>query len=204
MRKPTVAALLAVALAVFISLQMSTSQVASAQESPPKAAHSRWHVPNPPDALLMKGPIVLQKGRELTRCWTYYSKDGRSMSSGCAAYFFHSFSRWYVPLPAGGTELHIRINNPQRLKWLTFAAYTGFKPYPWDKSVGVPFGERHLGYTIRRVENARGKTVAWNVFFRLPRAESHYYLDLYTQWKAAPHAGLSFYDTWYTFHVRTF
>jgi hypothetical protein len=41
MWKLTVAASLAVALAVFISLQMSTSQVASAQESPPKAAHSR-------------------------------------------------------------------------------------------------------------------------------------------------------------------
>jgi hypothetical protein len=129
--------------------------------------------------------------------------DGRPLSGGCADYFFHSFSRWYVPLPAGGAELHIRINNPQRLKWLTFAAYTGFKPYPWDKSVGVPFGERHLDYTIRRVQRD-GKTVAWNVFFRLPRAESHYYLDLYTQWKPAPDAGLSFYDTWYTFHVRTF
>jgi hypothetical protein len=195
--KQMVLVAVAVTLAVAVA-SLSSSQSASAQQSHPKAAHSRGHIPSAPDALLMRGPFVLQKGRELTRCWSYYSKDGRFLSGGCADYLF-VVPRQYVPLPAGVIgRLHIRINNPQRLKWLTLDAYTGYVQENYR-----PVGRRHLDYTIRRVVRGDGKP-AWNVFFRLPRAESHYYLDLYAQWKLAPKAGLRFYDTWYTFHVRTF
>ncbi len=126
----------------------------------------------------MKGPIVLQKGRELSRCWDYYSKDGRLLGGVCEDTLF-LVPRQYVPLPAGETGLRIRINNPQRLQRLEFSVFTG---YSW-KAYG-PIGKgRHLDYTLRRVERG-GKTYAWNVFFRLPRPESHYYLSLWTQWSS--------------------
>jgi hypothetical protein len=195
--KQMVLVAVAVTLAVAVA-SLSSSQSASAQQSHPKAAHSRGHIPSAPDALLMRGPFVLQKGRELTRCWSYYSKDGRFLSGGCADYLF-VVPRQYVPLPAGVIgRLHIRINNPQRLKWLTLDAYTRY-----DRETYWPTGRRRLDYTIRRVVRGDGK-LAWDVSFRLPRPKSHYYLSLYTQWKIKPEVGVRFHDTLYTFHVRTF
>lgn len=194
----------AVAVAVLATLLVVTSsqgvlaQGTRGQEGPrsvPKTA-------NPPDALLMKGPIVLQKGRELSRCWDYYPKEKGSTVwwSVCEDTLF-LVPRRYVPLPRrlGETGLHIRINNSQRLQRLWFQAYTGY-----SRKAYAPIGKgRRLDYTIRRVERG-GKPVAWDVFFRLPPPESHYYLSLGAKWKLAPKTGIVFHDTWYSFHVRTF
>jgi hypothetical protein len=192
------ATLLVVTSSQRVSAQVTRGQEGTAGSSFPKTA-------NPPDALLMKGPIVLQKGRELTRCWDYYSKDGKLLGAVCEDFFFYSPPRMYVPLPAGETGLHIRINNPQRLQKLSFDAYTGYKPYPRYPSAGELVGKGYgLKPTLVKSVVRDGKRVAWNVFFRLPRPESHYYLSLWTQWKRAPKTGIVFHDTWYTFHVRTF
>jgi hypothetical protein len=62
---------LAVAVALLASLVVTSSQSVSAQGTRGQegtAVSSFPKTANPPDALLMKGPIVLQKGRELTRC----------------------------------------------------------------------------------------------------------------------------------------
>lgn len=145
---------------------------------------------------------MLQKGRELTRCWNYYPKEKGStvLWSVCEDTLF-LVPRRYVPLPRrlGETGLHIRINNSQRLQRLWFQAYTGY-----SRKAYAPIGKgRRLDYTIRRVERG-GKPVAWDVFFRLPPPESHYYLSLGAKWKLAPKTDIVFHDTWYSFHVRTF
>jgi hypothetical protein len=211
---------LTVTLAMAVTLQLSASQSAYASQGTRgqegTAVSSFPKTANPPDALLMKGPIVLQKGRELTRCWDYYPKQKGSTVwwSVCEDFFFYSPPRMYIPLPAGVMgRLHIRINNPQRLKKLTLDAYTGYKPYPSYPVAGELVGKHYrLGGTntpkglVKSVKRG-GKRVAWNVFFRLPLPESHYYLSLYTMWKplrAQNPRGFVFHDTWYTFHVRTF
>jgi hypothetical protein len=140
----------------------------------------------------MKGPFVLQKGRELSRCWVYYSKDGRHQVWGCADAPF-LVPRKAVPLPAG-IGLRIRIDKSQRPQRLELHSYL------------APNGKgqrRRLDATLGRVQRD-GKTVAWNVFFRLPRPERHYYLETWAKWNAVPNARVSILDAAYTFHVRTF
>jgi hypothetical protein len=49
-----------------------------------------------------------------------------------------------------------------------------------------------------------GKTIAWDVFFRVNRPDRHYYLDLSTAWERVPGTHDSYGDQiLYLLHVRT-
>jgi hypothetical protein len=66
-----------------------------------------------------------------------------------------------------------------------------------------PIGQaRRLDTTLRRVERD-GKTVAWNVFFRVDQPDRHYYLDTFGMWKEVPGTHISYGDVSWTFHVKT-
>jgi hypothetical protein len=148
---------------------------------------------NPPNEVLMKGSTVLQKGRMGSHCWSYY--DGRP-GAYCADYVYN-FPRRAVLLRAGST-LHIRIDKPQRPDRVQVVAYPGF-----DRKNLAPIGKgRRLETTLRGVQRD-GKTVAWDVFFRVSQPERHYYLDTWVVWERVPGTRISYGDLAWTFHVKT-
>jgi hypothetical protein len=121
----------------------------------------------PPKAVLMKGATVLQADQRGSFCWSFYDEGGGNWKYLCAdtTYMFpraHDFLR-------AGTRLHIRLGKPQRPEKFMITAYEGF-----DKGQTWPIGKgRRLDTNLRRVERD-GKTVAWNVFFRVNEPDRHY------------------------------
>ncbi len=152
---------------------------------------------DPPSKVLMKGSTVLQKGRMGSHCWSYY--DGRP-GAYCADYVYN-FPRRAVFLRAGST-LHIRIDKPQRPDRVQVVAYPGLdrkNPAP----TAAPIGKgRRLDTTLRGVQRD-GKTVAWDVFFRVSQPERHYYLDTWVVWERVPGTRISYGDLAWTFRVKT-
>jgi hypothetical protein len=153
---------------------------------------------DPPSRVLMKGSTVLQKGRMGSHCWSYYD-DGRPV--GYCADYVYNFPRRAVLLRAGST-LHIRIDKPQRPDRVQVVAYPGLdrkNPAP----TAAPIGKgRRLDTTLRGVQRD-GKTVAWDVFFRVSQPERHYYLDTWVVWERVPGTRISYGDLAWTFRVKT-
>jgi hypothetical protein len=153
---------------------------------------------DPPSKVLMKGSTVLQKGRMGSHCWSYYD-DGRPV--GYCADYVYNFPRRAVLLRAGST-LHIRIDKPQRPDRVQVVAYPGLdrkNPAP----TAAPIGKgRRLDTTLRGVQRD-GKTVAWDVFFRVSQPERHYYLDTRVVWERVPGTRISYGDLSWTFRVKT-
>jgi hypothetical protein len=153
---------------------------------------------DPPNEVLMKGATVLQKGRMGSHCWSYY--DDGSPEAYCADYLYN-FPRRAVLLRAGST-LHIRIDKPQRPDRVELVAYPGLdrkNPAPSAAPIGKG---RRLDTTLRGVQRD-GKTVAWDVFFRVSQPERHYYLDTWVVWERVPGTRISYGDLAWTFHVKT-
>jgi hypothetical protein len=151
----------------------------------------------PPKAVLMKGAAVLQTGQRGSYCWSWYAEAIGDWKALCSDTFFYSFPRADGFLKAG-TRLHIRLAKPERPEIVRITAYRGF-----DKKRKQPIGEgRELVHTFGRVERD-GKTVGWDVFFRVNRPGRHYYLHTVGGWEEVPGTRISSGDGTYTFHVRT-
>ncbi len=199
--KQMVLVALAMTLAVACALPLSASQGVAAKGRPGPLSPS--YIANPPDAFLMKGPIVLQKGLELSRCWSYHFKGRGLRGEGCADAPL-LVPRLTVPLLAGETGLHIRLDKPQRPQRVELRVYNATSARYGKNPLPTGRGRRLEGHTfLRRVEQG-GKTVAWDVFFRLPRPARHYYLEAWAKWKRVPNATVSTLDADYTFNVWTF
>jgi hypothetical protein len=118
-----------------------------------------------------KSATVLQNGVQLTTCWRYWTGVGRGYCADYASYYFPKAD--VVP---AGTRLHVRIAKPERPSSLRIDAYPRVEnvdpDHPeWGKYVE---GQRQpLGHTFRRVDRD-GKTVAWDVFFRVNEPSRHY------------------------------
>jgi hypothetical protein len=147
----------------------------------------------PPNAVLMKGATVLHTSNVGAFCW-YYGPDDELCGDPA---FDWSFPRADGFLKAG-TRLHIRLAKPERPEFVRITAYRGF-----DKKRKLPIGEgRELVHTFGRVERD-GKTVGWDVFFRVNRPGRHYYLDTVAVWEEVPGTRISYGGASYSFHVRT-
>jgi hypothetical protein len=97
-----------------------------------------------------------------------------------------------------GSKLHIKIFKAQRPDRFSVVAYRELDEYGFP-----PYGEgRRLDTTLRRVERD-GKTVAWNVFFRVNEPYRHYYLDTFGTWKRVPGSEATYGDANWHFHVKT-
>jgi len=148
-----------------------------------------------PNAVLMKGPVVLQK--EIgTGGWYYYDEGGWNgvvLETFIAGYFLPR-----ADLVSAGTKLHIRIDKPPRPERLWITAHEGF-----DREQKRFIGEgRRLDTTLRRVQRD-GKTVAWDVFFHVNRPHQHYYLKTFGAWKRVPGTHSTYGSGSWTFHVKT-
>ena len=146
----------------------------------------------PPNAVLMKGSQALQEAKVGSNCWNYY--DGGWL--GRCVDKLYSFPR--AEVVRADSRLHIKIAKPQRPERFAIYSYKGF-----DREQMWPIGQaRRLDTTLRRVERD-GKTVAWNVFFRVDQPDRHYYLDTFGMWKEVPGTHISYGDVSWTFHVKT-
>ena len=101
-------------------------------------------------------------------------------------------------LPKGGHQATHKARQARAPEDFTITAYKGF-----DKGQKWPIGKgRRLDTNLRPVERD-GKTVAWNIFFRVNEPGRHYYLDTFALWKQVPNTHISSGDATYFFHVRT-
>ena len=137
---------------------------------------------HPPKAVLMKGDTAIQEGLRGSPCWSYWSKTGHHWNSYCADVGYAKKSDLYprqaVPVPAGST-LRIRLYKPQRPDSIELVQ--GFKNNP---RAAWGWG-RPLPNSLRRVER-NGKTVAWDIVFRVVRPDRHRYLGVEVLWEQVP------------------
>ena len=85
-----------------------------------------------------------------------------------------------------GSKLHIRLNKPQRPAAFRIRAYKEVDR--WSNPIGTG---RLLNTTFRRVERD-GKTVGWDVFFRVNGPNRHYYLQTSGRWERVPDTHISY------------
>jgi hypothetical protein len=153
----------------------------------------------PPRAVLMKSTNVLQEQTAELSEWTYWDtywdEDGQWITWYPEA-LEGEFPR--ADVVGAGRRLHIRLNKPQRPEFFTIDAYRRVE------QDGFPtVGEgRRLNTTFRSVERD-GKTVGWNVFFRVNQPDRHYYLEALGSWKEVPGTHISHGHALYLFHVKT-
>lgn len=182
-RAPVSAAALAVAIAV------ATLALFAAQE-----ARAGSFAQGPPQAVLMKGSYVLQVRRVEAAHWYIY-EDGRWVSTHIDGF---DFAYPKADAVKAGRTLIVRLGKPQRPSALRITAY------PRLDANGEPAGHaQRLKPTLARVERG-GKTIAWDLFFRVKRPGRHYYLDLSPAWERVPGTHVSYGDEiLYLLHVRT-
>ena len=143
-----------------------------------------------PKQVLMKGGTKLQDGDFDYGGWHWYE-------AGEWKEIYGDYGEWpHAVTVRAGSKLHIRINKPERPAVFRIKAYN-------KGEHGWPVGKgRDLNTTFKRVERD-GKTVGWNVFFRVNRPASPYYLETYGRWARVPDTHISYgYESWH-FHVKT-
>lgn len=145
-----------------------------------------------PKQVLMKGKTQLQDGYLNYGGWHWY-EDGQWQE------VYADYGPWpHAVVVKSGSRLHIKINKPER------PAIYRIKAYKQDaENPGWPIGKgRLLNTTFGRVERD-GKTVGWNVFFRVNRPDRHYYLETYGRWARVPGTHISYGDESLHYHVKT-
>ena len=176
--KRTAALWLSVALAV--ALAVALLGVASTRSVAEEASE-----PTPPEAVLLKGDQVLQRGSLAAFDWENppvgANEDYAARYPG-------------ADRVAAGRTLHIRVYEPQQPSRFKIFAYR--KPYDYGN-------ERLLRTSMRPVVDGGGDTVVWDVFFKVRRPDRHYYLDAFGIWKPLPGDNDGYQDAVWLFHVRT-
>ncbi|MDQ3590558.1 MAG: hypothetical protein M3392_10040, partial [Actinomycetota bacterium] len=141
----------------------------------------------PPETVLYKGQQELQTGRLGSYCWSSPSGPGLCVDVAELSYPAADSVR-------AGSTLHVRILDSQRPEKFSISAYQ--KVDEW----GFPVGRTtRLDTSLRRVVE-EGRTVAWDVFFRVNEPGRHYYLNAFCEWENGGDGGG---DASYTFHVKT-
>jgi hypothetical protein len=151
----------------------------------------------PPKEVMFKGTQVHREGKMHYYYWHYYE-------TGNWAYDQYGYDGTYewprADVVMAGSRLRIRISKPQRPDSFRIEAY----PRLFNTGEGIPYWdeEQRLKYSFSRVERD-GKTVAWNVYFRVNEADRHYYLVVYGRWASVPDTHISYGRSWTLFHLRT-
>ena len=143
---------------------------------------------HPPNPVLIKSSQVLQEGGPTYEEWWFY-KDGSWTGSIAESFSPTNFPRAEV-VRAG--KLHIRLNKPQRPERFEIYAYPNSKKLTRTK----------LTRTLGRVERD-GKTVGWDVYFRVKEPDRHYYLGTSGSWERVPGTHISYGEGSWSFHVKT-
>jgi hypothetical protein len=192
-RKPRLL-VLAAALALAFSLLALTAAEALAGSS------ERY----PPEAALMKGPELMQTRGFYGGSWCRYPEGG---GSRCDIY--DNFGLYYFPKAdavRAGARLHVRFAKSERPSNVAINAWPKAKlmkgqPPGYDR---YPAGKRQrLKHTFRKRVECDGKTMAWDVFFRVNDPERQYYLVVHAGWRKVPGKKVGYGAADYPLHVRT-
>ncbi len=155
-------------------------------------AYSHDH--RPPDTVLKKGDLRLQKGRLGTYCWTTPPASDGTFGVECIDVNEILYPR--TDFVEAGSRLHIRgwkSQRPQEFSIRTYRKVNG---------LGYSVGEtQRLEVSLRRVVRDDA-TVAWDAFFRVSEPDRHYYLSIFGIWEDEIISGLN-QDASYYFHVKT-
>ena len=157
----------------------------------------------PPKEVLFKGGS-LQTGNMHLYGWNYFQPPDEYYPDGRFVHHDGGYDGYYewprADVVKAGSSLRIRINKPQRPASFRIEAY----PRLFNTGEGIPYWdeEQRLKYSFSRVERD-GKTVAWNVYFRVNEADRHYYLVVYGRWASVPDTHISYGRSWTLFHLRT-
>ena len=145
-----------------------------------------------PKQVLMKGATVLQHGRFYYGSWHWYEAGewNKVHADGIGGFPQADTVR-------AGSTLHIMTNKPERPASFRIRAYK--KVDQWSNPIGTG---RLLDTTFRRIERD-GKTVGWDVFFRVNEPNRHYYLETGGRWERVPDSHISFGASHENFHVKT-
>jgi hypothetical protein len=145
-----------------------------------------------PKQVLMKGTTVLQDGNFYYGTWNWYEAGewNRVHADGLGGFPRADTLR-------AGSRLHIKINKPERPTSFRIRAYKKVDQF------STPIGQgRLLNTTFRRIERD-GKTVGWNVFFRVNEPNRHYYLETGGRWERVPDTHISYGNSHENFHIKT-
>jgi hypothetical protein len=141
----------------------------------------------PPDAVLMKGDEVLQKGRLGSHCW--FSAAGPGY---CADTFgVVSFPR--EDRIKAGTELRVRMKIAQEPSETSLRSTRRVVRRSGDLYYKGPWREHPVSLAPVIKD---GRTVAWDATFELNRPDRHYYMDFFARWEGRG-------DPSWAFHVKT-
>jgi hypothetical protein len=164
--------------------------VASLEPKEADAASSARALPRPPDAVLMKAGKEIQKGRVGTYCW------GTGDQGVCSDTFSYYTAPSNTPRVGTPSTLRIRIlyaDRPERitLRW-------GHEIKKGDIGVWIVDQSKPRPIRLERVQKA-GKTVAWDVFFKVKRPGKHYYINFHANFRGGEEGG----ESQWSFHVKT-
>ncbi len=137
----------------------------------------------PPKTVLYEGQRELQTGRLGSYCW--FGPSGRGRCADVAKLRYPA-----ADSVRAGSTLHVRVLKTQRPERLSISAYRKV-----DQRGFPTGGTRRLEGSLRRVVRD-GRTVAWDVLFRVNEPGRHYYLNAFGVWEGAG-------DASWTFHVKT-
>jgi len=176
------------AAALAVAIALATLALFAAQ------ARAGSFAKGPPQAVLMKGSYVIQVRSAEAAHWYFYER-GRWVETHIDGF---DFAYPKADAVKAGRMLTVRLGKPQRPSTVRITAY------PRLDANGDHAGHtQHLKSSLARVERG-GKTIAWDVFFRVNRPDRHYYLDLSPAWERVPGTHDSYGDQiLYLLHVRT-
>jgi len=155
----------------------------------------------PPLGALKKHETVLQRAGAAGGMWHYY--DEREPARWTRINFGHSWGA-YFPMAdrvAAGTRLHVYFSKPERPIGVDINAWPTTEGRAWDYA--RPAGKRQGLLSTLKPVRQDGKTIGWNVFFRVNEPDRHYYLKLTSRWKRVPGTHISYGHIVYAFHVKT-
>ena len=145
---------------------------------------------SPPKAILMKDSDVLQTQWFYWAHWYYFDEEDGWVET------YQDFVDVTYPradVVGAGRRLHVRFYKPERPSAVEIRASARRHSDQWSQ----------LKRSFGRVERD-GKTVAWDVFFRVNEPERDYYIQVYPVWDQMPGTKISYGDEmFYKLYVRT-
>jgi len=141
---------------------------------------------------LIKDKTVLQDGYFYYGTWNWYAADEWERVHADGTYDYPR-----ADTVRARSKLRIKIDKPERPAAFRIRAYKEVDRFSNPIGTG-----RLLNTTFGRVER-NGKTVGWNVFFRVNRPGRHYYLETYGQWARVPGTHISYGQESLHYHLKT-
>jgi len=140
----------------------------------------------PPKAVLMKYKTVLQTAYAASGTWHYYKPLANGYPGGFGYTIYDNFGFFSFSKPdevGAGRRLHARFDKPERPNFVEVNAWPRAKKAKGCGGCKRFSGQkRQLEHTLRPVKQD-GKTVGWDIFFRVNKPGRHYYLRVTSGWK---------------------